>query len=247
MVRIGRILLPGLLGLTFLLLGGSNAVGQSYTPTKLVHPLETTLPGDLRHLMMARPKVEFRVKVAPDGQIMDAVAVEATHFGLLEKAESKLMEATFEPALLDGSPTVGKISVIISFYDPEQRAWKRGLGVAPQGGNVLDAVERRLYEANPDVYRYAECKPNELDQPLQILESKLYLVHPPEEAAPKGKVVVQYYIDHEGHVHLPDILQSDDKYLTLSVLKTLEETRFAPPTRGGKPALVVVRQPFNFD
>ncbi|MEX0324725.1 MAG: energy transducer TonB [Puniceicoccaceae bacterium] len=224
-----------------------SAGGGNYTPTKLLNPLETTLPKELWPLMMEEPKVIFRVKVQPDGQILDAVAVEATHFGLLEKAEKKILEARFEPALLNGQPTIGKITVTITFYDPEQRAWKRGFGGFPQGGNPSDAVERRIFEMNPDQFRYAECQPNELDQPLQIVESKFFLIHPPDEPPRKGKVLVKYLIDHDGHVHMPDILKSDDEFLTLSVLKTLEETRFAPPRRNGKPALVAVRQPFNFD
>ncbi|MEX0330846.1 MAG: energy transducer TonB [Puniceicoccaceae bacterium] len=224
-----------------------QASSADYTPVRLINPLETTLPNDLRHLLMENPRVAFHVKVGPNGQILDALAVEATHFGLLSKAEEKILEAKFEPASLKGEPVPGKITVIVTFYDLEQRAWKRGLVGAPQGGSVSDAVERRLYEANAASYRYGECNPKELDEPLQILESKLYLVHPPEEGAPKGKVVVKYYIDHQGHVHMPKVLTSDNKYLTLSVLKTLEETRFAPPKRNGKPALVAVRQPFNFD
>ena len=224
-----------------------HGAGADYVPAKLVSPLETSIPNELRHLLMERPRVQFQVKVSPEGEIFDSLAVEATHFGLLLKAEEKLLEAKFEPALLDGKPVVGKITVIVTFYDPEQRAWKRGLAGAPQGGSVSDAVERRLYEANPDVFRYAECKPNQLDEPLQVIESKLFRVHPPEEAAPKGKVLVQYYIDHRGYVRMPEIIQSDDDYLTLSVLKTLEEMRFAAPRQNGNPAMVMVRQPFNFD
>ena len=114
-------------------------------------------------------------------------------------------------------------------------------------GDETDAVERRFYEANKEAFRYAECNPNELDEPLRIIETKLALIHPPDEPARTGKVLVEYFIDYEGHVHLPNIISSDDDYLTLSVLKTLEVTRFAPPTRKGHPALVSVRQPFNFD
>jgi TonB family protein len=223
------------------------AADKDYTEAKLIRPLETTVPAPLRHLLMANPRVIFHVKVAPDGQMLDAMAVEATHYGLLEKAEERILNATFKPAILNGEPVVGKISVIVTFYDPEQRAWKRGLAGVPLGGAVSDAAEKRQYELNKERYRYLEVKPQELDGPLQVTESKLCLVHPPGEPARKGKVLVQYYIDFEGHIHMPKIIRSDDDYLSLSVLKTLENTRFAPPTRNGNPALVSVRQPFNFD
>jgi hypothetical protein len=243
-----RFVWKGALALFLVVLACSNLPAETqYLPAKLAHPLEAKMPQDLKHLFMDNPRVTFHVKVAPDGQMLDAMAVEATHFGLLKKAEEKILEAKFEPASKDGKPALGKISVIITFYDPEQRAYMRGLSGPPLGGTVSDAVEKRKYELNKASYRYAECKPQELDEPLQIIESKLCLVHPPDEPARKGKVLVKYYIDHEGHIHLPEILKTEDEYLTLSVLETLNHTRFAPPKRNGNPALVSVRQPFNFD
>jgi TonB family protein len=223
------------------------ATEPDYVPVKLVRALETMIPGDLKHLMMEDPRVKFRVLVTPEGEILDSVAIEATHFGLLEKAQEKLKDARFEPALMDGQPAAGNIIVIITFYDLEQRLWKRGLAPPPQGGTVSDAVERRFYRMNPDAFHYKECQPSELDNPLQLVEARLCLVHPPDEAAQSGQVLVEYFIDYHGDVHLPKILESEGEYLSLSALETLQHTRFAPPTRDGKPALVKVRQPFNFD
>ena len=225
---------------------GTLRAEQEYLPVKQVHLLETTIPAKLTQLLMENPEVKFQVKVGPAGQILDSVAVEATHFGLLAKAEEKIKEAAFEPALLDGEPTVGKIVVTVTFFDPVQRAWKRA-GIAPLGASVSEAAERKLYEGNKDSYRYGRSKPSELDGPLQILETKLCLVHPPDQPAATGKVHVEYFVDFEGHVHMPQILNSDGDYLTLSVLKTLENTRFSPPRKNGQPTLVSVRQPFNFD
>jgi hypothetical protein len=222
------------------------AADGTYVPVKLAKPLEAVLPADLKYLLIENPQVIYQVKVGPAGDLMDAVAVEATHYGLLPRGEEKILDAEFEPALLEGEPVVGKISVIITFFDPEQRAWER-MGMPPQGGSVSDAVARRLYEANKENFRYKESRPQDLDDPLQLIESKLCLVHPPDEEMVKGRVLVEYFIDFEGHVHLPNVIESDHDYLTLSALKTLEHTRFAPPRRNGNPALVSVRQPFNFD
>jgi TonB family protein len=86
-----------------------------------------------------------------------------------------------------------------------------------------------------------------LDEPLKLLESKLCLVHPPGEPMPKGRVSVEYYVDHKGKVRMPRIMKSDGQYLSFSALETLKVTRFAPPNKNGKPTFVRVRQPFNFD
>ena len=69
----------------------------------------------------------------------------------------------------------------------------------------------------------------------------------PDEPAPVGKVLVEYFIDHEGRARLPSILESDDENLSMSVLMTLKDTRFSAPRRKGRPTYVRVRQPFNFD
>lgn len=226
-----------------------HAAEQSpdYQPVRLAHPLEAPVPNELKPLGMAGPQVRFQVLVGPDGKVTDYLAVEATHFGLLPKAEEKLLAARFEPAKRDGVPATGKITVIVTFFDPEQRAWRQGNAPVPFGGNVSVALERRLYAANPDLYALRESKPAQLDAPLSLVESKLYRLHAPDAPPPSGRVVVEYTIDHTGRARLPEILSSDSEYLSLSVLMSLKDTRFAPPTRDGHPTYVRVRQPFNFD
>lgn len=220
---------------------------DDYQPVKLKSPLEATIPANLKYLGVVNPRVEFRVIVDAEGEIMDSLAVSATHVGLLPKAEEKLAEARFEAARKDGDPTTGKITVVVTFYDPEQRAWKQGIGGAPLGSNVSEAVESKLYHADPDQFALKESNPKQLDEPLSMLESKLYRLHAPEEAPPSGQVVAEYYIDHNGKVRLPEIIRSDGEYLSMSVLMSLRETQFAPPTRDGHPTYVKVRQPFNFN
>ena len=228
-------------------LPGQEAVAEAYEPVKLKHVVEAVIPAELRPLLIEKPQVEFRVVVDANGQATDWLAVKATHYGLLEKAEAKLEEAEYEPAKRDGKPVSGKITVIVTFFDPEQRIWREGGITAPMGGNVSDAVDRKLYGLNPARYQYKESRVSELDAPPEILETQLYLVHPPEAEPPKGDVVVDYYVDHTGQVRLPAIVESDDESLSLSALMTLRETRFQPPRKDGQPTYIRIRQPFHFD
>ena len=80
-----------------------------YQPARLPHALETVLPPELRFLHIESPRIVFRVIVDPSGNASDYLAVEATHFGLLEKGEKKLSDADFEPAMKDGKAVAGKI------------------------------------------------------------------------------------------------------------------------------------------
>lgn len=218
-----------------------------YQPVRLKKAVETVLPPELRYLHIEDPRVTFRVVVDPGGNVMDYLAVEATHHGLLDKAESKLQEVEFLPAEMDGKPVLGKISLIITFFDPEQRAMKRGASFTPSASTVSEAADRRIYQVSKESFVYRETPPTELDRPLQMLESKLCLVHEPDQPMQKGKVTAEYYVDHKGRVRLPEIIQSEGESLSLSALMTLENTRFAPPEKNGRPTYVKVRQPFNFD
>lgn len=229
--------------------GGSDLSGKElagYRPVVQERALDIILPPDLRPLQLEDPRVEFRVIVDPRGQILDSLATSATHHDLLEAAEKALAQAKFKPATLDGKPVTGKITVTVTFYDPEQRMWRQGGIAVPMGVSVSDAVERRMYDLSKQSFVYRESNPSELDQPLRLLQSKLSMVHPEGGTVPKGSVLVEYYVDHAGNVRLPEIIESDSEYLSMSVLMTLRDTLFASPTRDGHPTYVKVRQPFNF-
>ena len=117
----------------------------------------------------------------------------------------------------------------------------------PMGSNLGEGTESRIYSISKGNFIYAESKPDELDKPLKLLESELYLAQDADKPMAKGTVVVEYYVDHRGRVRHPRVISSDDETLTISVLMTLEKTRFASPLKDGKPTFTRVRQPFNFN
>lgn len=226
---------------------GAAEESQEYTPPKLISRLEVPIAENLRHLHLQNPMVVYRVIVNPDGTLLDSLAVEATHHELLEPAEKKLATAKFRPASMDGKPVTGKMTIAVSFFDPVQRAWKRGGIAIPAGSSGIEGVDRRMNLGALNKIKYVESLPNELDEPLRILETQFCMVHPPDEPMPKGQVIVEYYVNHHGKVRLPEIVKTDGKYLSLSALETLQRTSFVPPSRNGIPTHVKVRQPFNFD
>lgn len=216
-------------------------------PVRLKKALEAILPADLTHLQIEEPRVVYWVCVDSEGSLIDFLALEATHHALLDKAEEKLHDAEFFPAKADGAAVQAKTLVLVTFYDPEQRAWKRGLMSMPMGSTVMEGAESRIYALSKANFVYSESRPEELDKPLQLLESELCMVHEPGQPMEKGKVIVEYYVDHKGNVRHPTVITSDGKSLSLSALMTLQKTRFAPPLKNGKPTYVRVRQPFNFN
>lgn len=224
----------------------ADAADTGDSQVRLKRTLETVLPPELRHLHIENPIVIYWVSVDATGKLRDFLAVEANHHGLLESAEKKLLEAEFLPANKDGNFLPAQTYVAVPFYDPEQLAWKSGLMSMPMGSNLGEGTESRIYSISKGSFIYEESKPDELDKPLKLLESELYLAQDADRPMAKGSVVVEYYVDHKGRVRHPRVISSDDETLTISVLMTLERTRFAPPQKDGKPTYTRVRQPFNF-
>ena len=231
--------------LSIAVVNGAAGTGATHPP-QAKQILEATLPSDLTYLQIENPLVIFLVNIDANGHLIQSMAVEATHFGLLGKAEQKLSKCEFTPARKNGVDIPAELFVTISFYDPVQRAWKRGLGGMPMGSTLNEATDRKLYESSKAEYVYGESSPSDLDAPLSVVESELLLVEEIDKTVETGSVVVEYFIDYRGKVCFPRIISSDHESLRKSVLMTLSKTRFSPPTVNGKPTFVRVRQPFNF-
>lgn len=205
------------------------------------------LPSELRSLMIRAPKAAVLVEVNKEGELSDLMPYSATHHGLLEKAVKTVRAASFTPAMENGEPTVKRAFVHVSFYDPEQRAWREGGLVAPLGGTASEAAARRIYNASKDKFVYGESPIGELDEPLSIVASDVQVFRDENGNVPAGSVVMEYYIGPEGNPHFLRVVSSDHERLSLSAIVTLRNTRFAPPRRNGNPTWVRVRQPFNYD
>lgn len=237
------VVLSGILAVSLLDAAAGDA---SYHPPEAEQVMETTLPSELAHLQIQNPYVLFLVNLNAAGRITQSMAVEATHFGLLEKAEQKLADCTFKPAERNGVAESAELFVSISFYDPIQRAWKRGLGELPMGHSLNDATDRKFYDMAKNNFIFRQSSPADLDSPLAIDTSEVMLVEENDKTVETGTVVVEYFIDYKGKVRFPRIIRSDHDSLRKSVLMTLSKTRFLPPKVDGNPTFVLVRQPFNF-
>lgn len=208
--------------------------------------LKTPIPQELKGLQMSRPHAIILIEVDANGKLVDLMPFDATHQGLVKKAVKMIKKAKYNPAIVEGEATNIRKKVYVNFYDIEQKAWRQGGGYMPQGGSVSDALDRRLYEATPDSYKFQESKVNELDAPLQVTKAKLRVYTSEEGVQQKGSCLVEYFVGPDGKVQFPRVVESDHDDLSMSALLTLEVTEFAPPKRDGKPTFVKVRQPFNF-
>jgi len=197
----------------------------------LVYPFSMTLSGILSG--------EARVVISVDatGQLNDALVVGYTHAAFADAAVKALKRWTFEPARVHGAARASRAHVLFTF--------KNDSGVMVQSlPGMTDATALRSGGAR---YIYLACQLRDLDRipiPVQVV--------PPTPAksglhGAKRTVTVEFYIDEEGRVRGPaiDREEPDDAYAAAAVA-AVEQWRFEPPVRKGRPVLVLARQDFNF-
>lgn len=209
--------------------------------------LDVRMPEKLRALLLDNPAVRFLVTVDEAGRLADHVAIAATHHELLERAEQAVGGARFEAAVSQGQPVQATVEVRVSFFDPEQRAMQDGLVTQPFGSSSSDAAARRIYANEKERHVFRQSDQAELDAPLAVTGGKLVVLADDEGRTANGRCVVDYYVDHRGQPRVPRIVSSDNDTVARSALLTLQQLRFAPPTRGGLPTCVKVRQPFVYE
>ncbi len=209
--------------------------------------LEVRLPEKLRALLLEKPMVRCLVTVDEESRLVEYLAVEATHHELLERAGQAVREAKFEAATVSGRAVQSTAEVRVTFFDPEQRALQDGLVAQPFGSSSADAVSRRVYANAKERHGFRQSDQAELDAPLAMTAGKLMVLADDEGRTASGRCVVDYYVDHLGQPRIPRIISSDNDTVARSALLTLQQLRFAPPTRDGQPTCVKVRQPFIYE
>ena len=225
---------------------GLQAGDSDTRPLQLISSTETVIPADLQSLAIENPYVKFQVTVNEKGAVVDYLALEASHYELLARAEELVQKAKFLPALAKGKAVQASAEIYVSFYDPVQRAYFDGSGVLPYGSSTIGASERRFYENSKDPFVYRRAKPAELDHPVELREGKIMVMTDPAGRPAAGQCVIEYYIDSHGEVRAPRIVKADNDTVAMSALLTVEHLRYAPPTRHGVPTYVRVRQPMSF-
>lgn len=229
------------------------AAARAQTPAQGDHPvlvknsLDVMMPDKLRALLLERPLVRFLVTVDEESRLVEYLATEATHHELVEKAEQALRKAEYSAATINGERALATAEVSVTFFDPDQRALQQGLLARPFGASSSEAADRRLYANAKQRYQFRQSGPDELDQPLALADGKLVVVADDEGRTASGRCVLDYYVDHRGQPRIPRIVSSDNDTVTRSALLTLQRLRFYPPTRGGQPTCVKVRQPIIYE
>jgi len=209
-----------------------NAGLEVVQSDNLVYPFSMTVSG----ILAGEARLVISVDAA--GQLNDVLVVGYTQPAFAEAAVAALKRWHYDPARVHGVAHSSRAQVYFTF--------KNGMGVMIQRmpGTLTSASISRKDEER---YSYAACELRELDRipiPVHIVPPVAFKSDP---HGAKRTVTVEFYIDEDGRVRMPAIgrEEPDDDYAAAAV-SAVEQWRFEPPLRKGRPVLVLARQDFTF-
>ena len=217
------------------------------TPITVGTSLSTTVPAELRGLLIDNPYVTFFIDLGEDGTLFDVMATASNHRDLIPTATEVLLHADLQPAQQDGTPVRSRATVTVRFYDPEQRAWKMGLSVRPFGNSASDAADRRIYATSAASFVDRESELDELDEPIRGLAATRRVRSAHSALPAQGRCLLSFYIDPQGKPRFPSAIERDNDDVAIAAALLLTRSRFSQPTRDGQPTYVQVQQEFRFE
>lgn len=180
--------------------------------------------------------VRIAVKVDEEGQLVDHLIVGYTDAALAHVAVNSLKDWQFTPARLDGEPVPAQSEVVFNF---------RAEGVVVNQHMVEHYLGRLRPQDSELVYQPTSLR--DLDQiptPVHVVSP----IYTPEmsDRGLRGEVTIDFYIDEQGRVRMPVGPANQNQELAALAMQAVAQWQFEPPTRRGKPVLVLARQRFNF-
>ena len=179
-------------------------------------------------------EVSAVISVDEKGELTDCLVTGYTEQAFADAAVVALKRWVYQPARVNGRARASRADVLFQFKDQ---------GVIVQ--NFPGALEQRALSGYMQGrYVYQTCKLRELDR----IPTPVHVVHPSikSDGFPHS-ATVEFYIDEEGRVRMPAVAResADDAYAAAAV-SAVEQWRFEPPLRRGKPVLVYAQQEFSF-
>ena len=179
-------------------------------------------------------EVRAAISVDRDGNLKDCMITAYTMPEFAEAALAALKRWRYRPATANGAPTASCSDLLFEF---------RSQGVVVQ--TLPGAMVRLAYFYSLDEhYRYMPSQLRDLDR----IPTPVHVVSPLVNSDDQTHTVtVEFYIDEQGKVRMAAVSRAaaGDIYAAAAVA-AVEQWRFEPPLRRGKPVLVLAQQEFNF-
>lgn len=206
---------------------------------QLLGPVNLLVPWDIRHICHNWTTGYMRLRIGADGRVKDWIPLDLPHYKLIPAIDRALKQARFSPALIDGEPVMVDMSAEIPLFE---------IGSYQVISETLaEHIESMQARMNPRQFQVVVSSPSELDEPLTLVsESDGYQVVDEEGRVLSGTAHVSFYVDTKGMPRMIQLEDATDPDLLDAAFMTVQEFRFAPPTRHRQPTVVRARIPVMF-
>ena len=221
-------------------LGAAVAAGQTEAkgiqPLRIIQTIEPQFPLSLNTMTTARGEASVLITVDAKGKLVDWLILSYTQKAFADEAVRVLKEWSFEPARRDGEPIAIRSTVTFTF-----QADRKVMSVL-----AAEFFDNFIRSRRGESVISQVCRPDQLDQPLQIVKTSQPRPTPVAKSPDggRGRVLLDFYVDETGRPRMPVVMQATDTRFAAAVVDALDEWRFASPTRGGQPVAVHVQQEF---
>jgi TonB family protein len=213
------------------------AAAAGVTPPRILQTTEVRFPATFALSVVASGSAEVIVNIDADGQLVDLLVSRYSRREFADEAVGALRKWRFEPARRDGESVGARFVVKFDFSAPGKVATL----------TVFETIESRLQLQQKSGTAEVVSSTRKLDHPPAAVTT-VQPVHPGSlpDATQDARVVVDYLIDQEGRPRMPVVLEATRDGYALAAVDALAQWRFTPPTSGGRPVAVQVRQEFVF-
>lgn len=218
-------------------LGFLAAFGADFVAPRIIQTTEARFPAMLAHSAVSTGTAEVIVNLDADGRLTDLLVSRYSQREFAEAAVGALRQWRIEPARSGGEALGARFVVKFDFTAQGKVATL----------TIFETLEARMGLKHSAGTSEVVSSTRDLDQPPTAV-STVRPVHPGSlpDATQDARVVVDYLIDQQGRPRMPVVLEATRDGYAVAAVDALAQWRFSPPTRGGRPVAVQVRQEFVF-
>ncbi|MEO7412348.1 MAG: TonB family protein [Opitutaceae bacterium] len=236
--------LPAFVTLLLVCCSASLAAARSARPVPELEAIGVVQSGGLQFpdpLARMYPnggEARLLITVRADGELTEWLVTGYSAPAFRSEAVTVLKDLKFIPARMKGETITARAEIVVRFE-------ARGMLVSTSTSMEAFNLSARSGFEHDEFYRaFPVNRLDRLPKALQVV-SPIY----PQELADKGvvgSVTVDFYIDEEGAVRMPSVLEQEPFALANAAVNAIRQWRFESPMRQGKPALAHAQQVFNF-
>jgi outer membrane biosynthesis protein TonB len=177
------------------------------------------------------------VNIDENGKLEDWLVLEYSYQRYVDAAVEAVKKWQYKPAILHGVAVGVRAELVFNFRSS-------GQVVSMTGVDLPQAFSRSII-GDPQIT--AVCPSRELDSiPKPTVVVSPSYIHNADTSGQTKQVLVDFYIDETGKPRMAAADVDGNTELTSACIQAIEQWRFTPPTRRGRPVTTRACQRFDF-